>query len=103
LPKITKFDLLPLLSDPKAYRLFEFLSRNVQKPTTTARLRSQVSKFTEQNIKKCESDTQSTPKSSYISLLKKTTEMMLKIESMKAKNSELSTKIKSLKAQKRVK
>lgn len=43
--RVTKFDLLPLLNNPKIYRIFEFISRNVQTEDVTSTLRSQLQKF----------------------------------------------------------
>jgi len=43
--RITKLDLLPLLGNPKVYKLFEFISRNVHTKEITVKLRKQLEAF----------------------------------------------------------
>lgn len=51
-PKITKADILPMLNNPKASKIFEFLSRNVQTKNTTETLRSQLKAFEQNSLVK---------------------------------------------------
>lgn len=44
-PRISKSDILPILNNQKAYKIFVFLSRNVQSKEVTQTLRSQLKAF----------------------------------------------------------
>ncbi len=46
-PRILKSDILPLLNNPKVYKIFEFLSRNVQSEEVTQTLRAQLDAFSQ--------------------------------------------------------
>ncbi|CAI2359093.1 unnamed protein product [Moneuplotes crassus] len=94
--RILKSDILPILNNQKAYKIFEFLSRNVQSKEVTQTLRSQLKAFEEKSGENSEI-LKGQKSKSYYTLLTKTSEKLSEIKRKRDANKALREKIARLK------